>query len=631
MLTLLGQAGSSSIADVGLVDPRGEDVSLYRLTGDGLAVIVFLGVDCPFSDRYAPRLEEIYQEYAGRGVQFVGICSNPQDTAAEVARLARDFTLTFPVVRDRTFKAADLFKAERTPEVFLLDRQKRIRYRGRIDDQIAYGVERALPSHQPLIVAIEQVLADQEVILPMTKTVGCFIGRAPEVTAPPEISWNSHVAEIFATHCASCHRTGGAGPFPLTRYEDTEGWGQTIREVVEERRMPPWHADPEIGDFAHANYLSEDEISQVTTWIDAGLPVGEPEGTSVPAPKSSAWQLGREPDKTIAIANTDVEIAATGPSILKTYVVDSGLESTKLVSGVELRPTNRRVVVYASVFVVPPGLARAYPTTRELVRTSEFYSNLLCWYSPDSPPTNYPEDIAREIPANAKLVFQILYRPTGKVERDRTSVGVTWADPETALRRVRTIPIYASQITIEPGEPIHSMSKDRSIDEDVVLLSMIPRLSSHGTSVRLGYGRGRESPSQVLLDIPRFSYFWQHEYRLREPMPLAAGGQVRCEAEFIGPDMEPTLAIDGPRLNLDVEVFNEEVIALFEVVPKLAPVVRAETSKRIDPTQNVSNAIAGLALTTLICLIMISLKPVQASPAPPVNPPPPASTEGSGS
>ena len=202
-------------------------------------------------------------------------------------------------------------------------------------------------------------------------------------------------------------------------------------------------------------------------------------------------------------------------------------------------------------------------------------------------------------------------------------VGMTFADPETTNRLVQVIPILASQLSIPRGQPIYSLKRDRNVDADLMLLYIIPRLSNHGLSVQASH-RGLESDEQALVDVPRYSQFWPHEYRLREPLAMSAGSLLELGAEFSAPSAEPLIAANEPLVVVESNHDDEEVVGLFEVVAPYTDPIKTVTKELLDPTRNVSIAIAGLAITTLVCLIILSLKPVHVGPAPaaPLSPPP---------
>ncbi len=54
------------------------------------------------------------------------------------------------------------------------------------------------------------------------------------------------------------------------------GWGETIREVVDQGRMPPWFADPHVGKFVNDSRMTDEEKTTIRKWVDAGCPEGDP-------------------------------------------------------------------------------------------------------------------------------------------------------------------------------------------------------------------------------------------------------------------------------------------------------------------------------------------------------------------
>src|SRR5258707_608129 len=86
--------------------------------------------------------------------------------------------------------------------------------------------------------------ASDKVIVGVAQSQGCHIGRVKKPAADSEVTYTKHIAAILNANCVFCHRPGQIGPFPLTSYEESAGWAEMMREVVEEQRMPPWHADP---------------------------------------------------------------------------------------------------------------------------------------------------------------------------------------------------------------------------------------------------------------------------------------------------------------------------------------------------------------------------------------------------
>src|SRR5262249_47035086 len=114
----------------------GKSLALADLHDRTAIVAVFLSFECPVSTSYLSALNGLAKEYAIQKVAFIGICPT-SDEAAVLARQAKEYPLTFPLFRDDKLATARAFQARSVPEVFVLDRQLVLRYRGRIDDSYA--------------------------------------------------------------------------------------------------------------------------------------------------------------------------------------------------------------------------------------------------------------------------------------------------------------------------------------------------------------------------------------------------------------------------------------------------------------------------------------------------------------
>src|SRR5262249_20695746 len=152
-------------------------------------------------------------------------------------------------------KVADAFAAVRTPETFLLDGDRKIVYRGRIDDRFGVGYQRPKPTRSDLAEAIDELLAGKPVSKAVAPVEGRKIARARKPAREGTVTYAKQVSRILQKHCQECHRPGQIGPFSLLKYEQAVNWSETIQEVVRERRMPPWHADPKHGTFSNDRSL----------------------------------------------------------------------------------------------------------------------------------------------------------------------------------------------------------------------------------------------------------------------------------------------------------------------------------------------------------------------------------------
>ncbi len=153
----------------------GAPVALKDLLAKSKAVVViFDATKCPYAIGYKERVAKMGKEYAGKGVAFVTINSNKTEPAAEVAEDAKKNGFAFPVLKDEGNKVADLYAAQKTPEIYVLDPKGTLLYRGRIDE--THDDPKNVKSPD-LRNALEAILAGKPVPAAETKAFGCSIKR----------------------------------------------------------------------------------------------------------------------------------------------------------------------------------------------------------------------------------------------------------------------------------------------------------------------------------------------------------------------------------------------------------------------------------------------------------------------
>jgi peroxiredoxin len=131
---------------------------------------------CPYVQAWEGRLSAIASDYADRGVRVVAVNSNDvvshaEDSFEEMQKRSREQGFTFEYLYDEPQAVAQALGAERTPEVFVYDRDRRLRYHGAIDDnRDETGV-----SQQYLRDALDAVLAGSDPAVAETPPVGCTV------------------------------------------------------------------------------------------------------------------------------------------------------------------------------------------------------------------------------------------------------------------------------------------------------------------------------------------------------------------------------------------------------------------------------------------------------------------------
>jgi peroxiredoxin len=544
------------IADFTLPDHHGRTYSLSDQSDKKLVVVVFLGSACPLAQAYAPVLAGLADTYGSRGVGFIGINANAQDTLADIAAYVRDHKLPFPILRDPDQAIADRFGAERTPHAFVLDERRVIRYQGRIDDWASVGVKKARAERHDLVQALENLLAGRAVARPNVPAVGCKIGRTPRIKhlKVRDVTYSAQIQPILERRCVACHRTGEIAPFPLTAWKEVAPWSVMIREVVEEGRMPPWQADPRFGHFRNDARLSAEEKRLLLQWIDDGCPEGAATHATPPSQLVPGWGIP-QPDLVLPMSEQPFKVSAEQALEYQHFLVDPGFRADKFVRAAEVRPGNRAVVHHALVSLVRPDTDGALPDSLGAMLN----------YAPGMQPTKLPDGWAIRVPAGSKFLFQMHYTPNGVEQTDRSVLGLVFADPKTVKHQVRGGAVFNPNIDIPLGAKNHREVAEHTFAHDVRLLSLSPHMHLRGKSFRIEavMGDGRRD---ILLDVPRYDFHWQLRYELAEPRRLPAGARLICTATYDNSAANPANPDPRVRVQWGDQTWNEMLIGFIAYV-----------------------------------------------------------------
>jgi peroxiredoxin len=173
--------------DFCLPDTEGNLVSLSDFDGAQALLVVFMCNHCPFVKHILDHLLGLAKEYQTRGVAVVGISSNdvegyPDDRPEMMAKVAREKGFPFPYLYDETQEVAKSYRAACTPDFFLFDAERRLVYRGQMDDSRPGNREPITGAD--LRAALEAVLAGRPVPERQRPSMGCNIkwkpGNEPE-------------------------------------------------------------------------------------------------------------------------------------------------------------------------------------------------------------------------------------------------------------------------------------------------------------------------------------------------------------------------------------------------------------------------------------------------------------------
>jgi peroxiredoxin len=562
----------NKIEGFSLPDFVGKETSLNDYADSNLVVVAFLGTECPIVKLYVTRLSEFHKRYKDKGVAFIGINANQQDSLTEIAHQAKLHKIEFPLLKDAGNKVADQFRAERTPEVFVLDAERVVRYHGRIDDQYFYEVQRSKADHNYLANALDELLAGKEVTTPYTKPVGCHIGRVLKADESSEVTYSNQIARILQKNCVECHRPGEIAPFSLTDYDEVVGWAEMIAEVVQEQRMPPWHADAPHGTFKNDRRLTDHEKKLIYDWVAAGAPQGDAKELPPPREFVEGWRIG-EPDQIVKMANKPFQVPARGEVRYQYFVADPNWEEDKYIQAAEARAGNRAVVHH----IIVAHNARQLASNLAHGVESEWITAM----APGSLPLVLEEGKAKLVPAGSKIVFQMHYTPNGTATEDLSYVGFKFADPKKVKYVVGTSRASNNRFEIPPGAANHKVEASMRFDRDSLMLAMFPHMHLRGKSFRYTaiYPDGRE---EVLLNIPHYDFNWQNGYVMLEPKLMPKGTRLHCLATFDNSEDNPHNPNPKAKVRWGDQTWEEMMIGYFDMCHAEADSPDARSRERTE-------------------------------------------------
>ncbi len=165
-----------------LPDAHGEQMSLKDFADAPVLLVIFMCNHCPFVKHVIEDLASLAKEYQEKGVAVVGINANdvqkhPDDHPDRMAELVQAKGLTFPYLYDETQEVAKAYRAACTPDFFVFDKDRRLVYRGQMDDSRP-GNDVPV-SGADLRKALDAVLAGKPVASEQKPSMGCNIKWKP--------------------------------------------------------------------------------------------------------------------------------------------------------------------------------------------------------------------------------------------------------------------------------------------------------------------------------------------------------------------------------------------------------------------------------------------------------------------
>jgi peroxiredoxin len=550
--------------DFTLKDERGKAFSLASLKDKKAVVIVFLSFECPISNSYVPTLVSLHEAFAGKGVAFLGINASEDLTPAEVAKKASEYKLPFPVLKDDELKAADLLKAKTSPEAFVLDHNRVLRYRGRIDNTWSARLKRNRQTTQhDLKDALTALAAGKSPRTPATVAVGCPIVRTAVKKTDGKVTYHRDVLPILQENCQQCHRSGEVGPFSLMTYKQAVSWAGDIKDYTRDRRMPPWK--PVAGaSFHNERKLTDKELKTLAAWVDGGTPEGNPKDAPRPKVFTDGWQLGK-PDLVLTVPE-DMTVGASGKDLFRCFVMLTGLTEDKYVVAVEVRPGNKRIVHHSLNFFDATGQARELEKKEQQrakkpdeqdrgpgysvamgIGISRFSGKVggVGGWAPGQRARFLPEGYGYPLPKGSDFILQLHYHRNGRVEKDRTQVGLYFAK-KANIKPYKALVIPGRFLVIPAGRADFPVRGSIEVLEDCEVHSVMPHMHMLGKQIKVTI-TPPEGKTTTLVQIGDWDYNWQETYFLKQSLKVKKGTRFGVEAIYDNSDKNPNNPFHPPQ------------------------------------------------------------------------------------
>ena len=510
-LSLTGSVMALAVGDrvenFRLMDHTGASHELHYFADAPAMVLMTHNTSCPTLSDSLQSLTSIHQQFAPEGAEIMLINSDLRDNRSSVQAAADQAGIELPILLDTTQIIGENLLASTAGETLVIDPSTwTLTYRGDAD-----GAKQAVA---------QLVQGDTVTAVSRTDaTSGCLVDF-PELARRAEhktISYADTIAPMLNDNCVSCHREGGIGPWAMTNYNMVRGFSLMIREVVRTQRMPPWHADPHVGEFSNDRSLSDEQIRTLVHWIEAGSPRGE--GADLLAQNAQQWPMWvmGEPDVIIEIPPEDVP--ASGVVDYKYKMVTNPLDQDVWVKAAEIIPGDRSVLHH-----VITSFGELETEGRRAGRLKRGTGGGLGGYVPGAVGKPVPEDTGILLPAGATIEFQMHYTPAGLATTDTSRMGL-YLHKAPPKHKLGSMILLNPRILIPAGAPNHSEVMVRTFDQDVLVYSLLPHAHYRGKASEF-VAHLPDGTKETLLSVPRYDFNWQTNYDLEEPRFLPAGTKM---------------------------------------------------------------------------------------------------------
>jgi len=349
------------------------------------------------------------------------------------------------------------------------------------------------------------------------------------LAAQPRPTFTKDIAPIIWTRCATCHRPGAIGPFPLLTFDDVKRRATLIADATRRGIMPPWKPAAGKGDFLDERRLTAAELGRLQQWIADGAEEGDPADLP-PLPQWVAgWRLGT-PDLVVRMDEPYI-VRADGPDVFRTFVIAIPVASTRFVRAIEFEPGNARVVHHANLGIERTQASRQLDRrdpepgyAGSMVVEARYPEGQLLGWTPGQAPHPAPDGMPWRLDPGSDLVVQLHLQPTGKLERVQAAIGFFFTDTPPIQTPVG-LRIGSETIDIPAGAPAHAISDRYVLPVDVDVFAVQPHANNLGRRME-AHATLPDGRSMPLIEIDDWDFRWQDVYRYAHALALTKGTTI---------------------------------------------------------------------------------------------------------
>jgi mono/diheme cytochrome c family protein len=360
------------------------------------------------------------------------------------------------------------------------------------------------------------------------------------------LTYYKDVKAIIDAKCIGCHTTGGIGPFDLTTYEGVHAEGALIAPNVQTRTMPPWMPSTDTPALVGDRSLSDAQISTIVSWVQGGMPEGNPADAPMETPPSTSFTV----DASMTPQQPYTPSTAEGTDDYHCFVLDPTLTTDTAVTAFNIVPGNRQIVHHVLLFAVPPADLSSLQTL-EASGSGNGYTcfgssgvngaNLVAGWVPGTAATVFTPGTGIVVKAGSKLVMQVHYNLLNvpnpmQPPSDQTTAQLQYG-AVSSITQSEFYPIAQTSFDIPVGQiqtvtqTLDTGSLGAPTGTPIYVYGVTPHMHLHGTDIQVTVTHA-DSSTELLMHVPKWQFQWQELYFYQNYLTVHIGDKVTLACTF---------------------------------------------------------------------------------------------------